>query len=252
LRAPALRGNLDLDLVPGNELHADHGGGVVLRVPAAEIRLVQHRGAQLVFRIEVGAAHALVDRLLEIVEVQAHPGADLQEHVDDAGVLADRAMAFRAHPRIGEDLRDRVLRRRRLLALVGAAERADVIGGVVIRNKLQRVRDALHQVFRAEDRHLYRALIWCFYYPIHKEEPWHPPSNRCCRRSGYSRRLRMPSTGRTFPGWRPTGSSSPRRSATSRASGRASRARPSPGPSLSPRCWTSRRRRSSDGSTTAS
>jgi hypothetical protein len=52
----------------------------------------------------------------------AHVHADLQEHVDDAGVLADRAVAFGAHARVGQDLRDGVLGRRAFLALVGARQ----------------------------------------------------------------------------------------------------------------------------------
>ena len=53
---------------------------------------------------------------------EAHVHADLQEDVDDAGVLADRAVALGAHARVGQDLRDGVLGGRRLFALVGAAK----------------------------------------------------------------------------------------------------------------------------------
>src|SRR5712691_4002437 len=55
-------------------------------------------------------------------------------------------MAFRAQARIGQDLCDGVFGRRRLLALVGARQRADVVGGVVIRDELQRVGDALSEL----------------------------------------------------------------------------------------------------------
>jgi len=51
-----------------------------------------------------------------------------------------------AHARIREDLGDRVLCRGRLLALVGAPERLQVVRRVVLRDELQRVRDALDEI----------------------------------------------------------------------------------------------------------
>src|SRR3546814_8878176 len=62
-------------------------------------RIRQYRRTQLVVRMVVGAAHALVHHLLHAQGriVPAHVHADLQEHGDDAGVLADRPMAFGAH-----------------------------------------------------------------------------------------------------------------------------------------------------------
>ena len=78
------------------------------------------------------------------VPADAHAGLD--EHIDDAGVLADRASSLGAHARVRQDLRDRVLRRRRLFALVSAPEVLDVVGRVVVGNELQGVGDALHEV----------------------------------------------------------------------------------------------------------
>jgi len=57
-------------------------------------------------------------------------------------------------PRVGEDLRDCVLRRRRLLALVGAREVLDVIARMVSADVLQRVGDALDQVFLCDGGHV--------------------------------------------------------------------------------------------------
>jgi len=72
-------------------------------------------------------------------------------------------VAFRAHARIGEDLRDGVLGCGRLLALVRATERADVVDRVVVRDELQRVGNALNQIRLLDGNdggYLYRLLIW--------------------------------------------------------------------------------------------
>jgi len=62
-------------------------------------------------------------------------------------------VAFRAHAAVREDLRDRVLRGRALFQLVRAAEGLDVVERVVVADVLQRIRDALDQVFLFDDGH---------------------------------------------------------------------------------------------------
>jgi hypothetical protein len=83
-------------------------------------------------------AHAFVDRVLEAAgeAFEAHVHADLDEDVDDAGVLADRPVAGRAHPAVGEDLGDRILGRRALLTLVRTRKMRDVVGGMVVADEL--------------------------------------------------------------------------------------------------------------------
>lgn len=96
----------------------------------------------------VGAAHAFLHHLIHAHRgvIPTHVHADLQEHGYDAGVLADRAMTFGAHARIDQDLRDRILGGRRLLAIVGGRETTGVVDRVVVRDVLQRVGDALDHV----------------------------------------------------------------------------------------------------------
>src|SRR3546814_14269354 len=53
--------------------------------------------------------------------------AYLQEHVDDAGVLADRALALGAHARVGQDLRNRILGRRALFGLISARQMLNIV-----------------------------------------------------------------------------------------------------------------------------
>ena len=155
LRAAALGRDLHLDRVAGHEVEVDDRRRVVARVLARAGRVGDDRRAQRVVRIEIGAAHAFVDHVgrRHRRAFPAHVHADLHERDDDAGVLADRPMAFGAHARIGEDLRDRVLRRRRLLGRVGVAERLDVVERMVVGDVLQRVGDALDEVLLLDRRH---------------------------------------------------------------------------------------------------
>jgi hypothetical protein len=94
LRAAALGRDDHLDRVAGHDLDVHHAGRVVLRVGALARRIGEHAGAQLVVGMVVGAAHAFVDHVLHAHGgvVPAHVHADGEEHRDDAGVLADRAV----------------------------------------------------------------------------------------------------------------------------------------------------------------
>ena len=137
-----------VDGVAGNQRHLDHGRRVVLGVLPLEVRVGDDRRAQRVVGVEVALADAVVDGVLdaagEALEADVH--ADLQEDVDDAGVLADRPPALGAHLRVGQDLGDRVLRRRALLELVGARQVGDVVGRVVEADVLQRRGDAVDEI----------------------------------------------------------------------------------------------------------
>jgi hypothetical protein len=85
--------------------------------------------------------------------VPTHVHTHLHEHRDDAGVLADRTLAFGAHAAVGEDLRNRILRGGALFELVGAAEGLDVIERVVVADVLKRISNALDQIFLFDDGH---------------------------------------------------------------------------------------------------
>ncbi len=155
LAAAALGRDVDLDPVPRDHFDRQDAGRVVARVAAGEGGIGKDRGAQLVVGMVVGAAHALIDDLLQRLRaVETAVLSPFDEHVDDSGVLAQRAMAFGAHAAVGQDLRDSILRRRTLLGLVGFAERADVIHRMVVRNVLERVRHALDYVVFRDDGHV--------------------------------------------------------------------------------------------------
>jgi hypothetical protein len=78
---------------------------------------------------------------------------------DDAGVLAHRPMTLGAHARVRQDLRDRILRGRALLELIGTAQRLDVVHRVVVRDVLQRVGDAVDQILLLDDAHDSRTFL---------------------------------------------------------------------------------------------
>ena len=154
LRAAALRGDDHLDLVARHQLDVRHARGVVLRVDALAVRVGEHRAAQLVLGVRVRAPHAFVDHFLERqLRLPAHVHAHPDERDADPGVLAHRPMALGAHARVDEDLRDRVLRRGRGLALVRLVEVLQVVGRVVVRDELERVGDGLDEIFLLDDGH---------------------------------------------------------------------------------------------------
>jgi hypothetical protein len=102
--------------------------------------------------MQIRTAYTVVDDLLQrALGVEAHVHPHLHEHGDDAGVLADRSMTFRAHPRIDEDLRDCILRCWRFFVQVRLMHRLDEVERVVIRDELQRVRDARDQIVLVDD-----------------------------------------------------------------------------------------------------
>jgi hypothetical protein len=82
-RAAALGRDDHVDRVARHHLDVDHARGVVLGVDALAGRIGQHRGAQLVVRVHVGAAHAFVDHVFHAHGgvVPAHVHADFRNTV---------------------------------------------------------------------------------------------------------------------------------------------------------------------------
>jgi hypothetical protein len=89
--------------------------------------------------------------------VPTHVHAHAHEHGDDTGVLADRAVAGGAHARVDQDLGDRVTRGGRLFAQVGLVHGLDEVDGVVVRDELQGVGNALNQVVLLDHGHAARS-----------------------------------------------------------------------------------------------
>ena len=88
----------------------------------------------------VALAHAFVDGIIQGAgeAFPAYVHAHFEEHVDDTGVLTDRAAASGAHFAVGQYLRDCILGCGALFTLVGAGQVGNVIGWVVVADVLQR------------------------------------------------------------------------------------------------------------------
>jgi hypothetical protein len=82
-----------------------------------------------------------------------------EENDRDPRVLADRAVAFRAHTAVGEDLRDGILRSDTLLALVGGAKRLDVVERVIVADVLESIGNALDEVFLLDSGHFRLSVV---------------------------------------------------------------------------------------------
>merc|ERR1711965_1217489 len=113
LGAASLGRDIHFNLVAGDDLVVDDRRGVVLGVGALTGRIGQDRGTQNVVRVVVGAAHALVDHVVQAhgSAVPADVHANLDEHGNDTGVLTDRAMAGGTHARVDQNLGHGVLGR---------------------------------------------------------------------------------------------------------------------------------------------
>ena len=159
LGAAALGRNRHFDRVAANQLDRDDGRSVVFGVGPLAGRIGQDGGAQLVVGVEIGAAHALVDQILQLLgllaggRLKAHVHADLEKDGDDACVLTDGTMSLGAHAAVDQQLGDGVLGRGRLLALVGLGQTGDEVFRVVVADVLQRTGDAGNKIFLSNDGH---------------------------------------------------------------------------------------------------
>ena len=97
------------------------------------------------------------DVLKAAAALDADIHADLEEYVRRTGILADRTMPQRTHPRVSQDLPHRRLGRSALLTLVGLGQGANEVSWMVVADELQRIRYAAAQIFLADNVH--RSVI---------------------------------------------------------------------------------------------
>jgi hypothetical protein len=69
-------------------------------------------------------------------------------------------MPLRAHPRVRQNLRHRILRGRLLLNPICIRQCADKIRWVVVGNELQSVCDAIYEILLADDGHGKPDVKW--------------------------------------------------------------------------------------------
>ncbi len=163
---PPLAATDHFDVVAGDDFEVHHGRGVVLGVLAGAGRVGQHRGAQRVVRVGVGAAHAFVDHLLD-AHGRVRPSSTFMPTLMKTMPMPVSWQIGRwpsaAMRRVGQDLRDRVLGGRGFLALVGFAQGLDVVQRVVVADVLEGVGDGLDQVFLFDGGHAQISRDqWCF------------------------------------------------------------------------------------------
>ena len=110
--------------------------------------------------IDLGTANTLVDHVVQAhaCAVPAYVHAHAHEYSDDAGVLADRPVAGRTHPRVDQDLCHGIAGCWRFFAQVGLVHRLDEVDGVVVGDELQSVSNALYQVVLLDHGHAARPL----------------------------------------------------------------------------------------------
>jgi len=158
LAPPALGRDIDRNRIAGHHFHAQHARGIVARVAPRESGIGKDGCAQLVFRVRIGPAYPFIDHVLQAaLRFQAAILAPFDEDIGNARILADGPMAFGAHPAVGQDLRDRILRGRALFRFIGRAQRADIIHRVIVGDVLQRVGDTVDQIVFAYRHHIGHA-----------------------------------------------------------------------------------------------
>ena len=147
LAATALCSHLNTQLVTRHHPVVNNRRRVVLGVRAQPVRVLEYRRPQHVFGVVITAPYAFVDHL---VNRQLRVPLDIHSNIhidnDNAGILANRSLANRAHAGVNQHLIQCSLGGRRFLSLVSTAQCPDKIQRVVIGNKLQSVCHTLDQV----------------------------------------------------------------------------------------------------------
>ena len=148
LRTAAFGCDGDIQLVARDDLNIDDRRRVVFGVFAVKLWVAHDGGTQRVVRVVVALAHAFVDgvvyRARKTIKPYIH--ANFEEHVDDARVLANRAVARRTHAAVGQNLRDRVFGGRAFLSLIRSRQMGDVVGRVVVADVLKCTCNGFDQV----------------------------------------------------------------------------------------------------------
>ncbi len=167
------------------------GRRIVAGVVPGACRIRHDRRPQRVVRIAMRPPHAFVHHVLDAqIRVPPDIHADPEKHHDNAGVLADRPVPLRTHPRIGKNLRDGIACGRRLFPLVRLTEGGDVVDRMEIGNVLQRIRDAEDKVLLTDRASHVAVTILTGLHALggHDEPSSRPRADARLRRSPHSSR----------------------------------------------------------------
>ena len=121
-RTTAFGSTDNFQFVAFDDFVMDNRRCVVFRVFTGTRWIQQDRSAQFVVWVQVGTADAFVDHFLNAEGgIPFEVLTDFEENNGNAGILADRAVAFGGHPRVGQNLGNGVLGGRAFFALISFA-----------------------------------------------------------------------------------------------------------------------------------
>ena len=126
----------------------NHCWGVITGVLALASRVGQYRCAQHIVRIEVSTTYAFIHHVSNTHRGvwPLHIHTNFEKHYGNTGVLTHRAMTFRTHAAIGQDLGNCIFCRTSLLELIGLSHSGNEVLRVVVGNELKGIRNALNEV----------------------------------------------------------------------------------------------------------
>ncbi len=154
LRTATFRCNLYINGIAFNDFVVNHRWRVVFGVLTLARRISQDRGTQHVIRMVVSATHTFVDHIGHAhCGIPLHVHTDLNEHGNDTGILAERALTLCTHARVNQNLRHRILSGWVLLFQIGLMHALHKIDRMVVGDKLQRISNAVNQVVLANHAH---------------------------------------------------------------------------------------------------
>src|SRR5690554_1674679 len=140
-----------INRITGNDVVMNDCGRVIAGIFTCAVRIGQDRSAQHIIGILVSTTHTFVDHVRQAhFCFPLHLHTHSNKHSHNASVLTDRTAAHGAHTRIDQNLRHRIFGGGILLTLISLVNSLDKINGVIIRNKLQRISNAVDQILLAD------------------------------------------------------------------------------------------------------
>ena len=137
----------------------DNRRRIVFGVFSRASRISKNRRSKNIVWVRIGSTHAFVNHIGDAhLRIPLHVHTDFNEHRHDTCVLTDWPFTLSTHTRVNKNLRHCIFCRLRLFAQISFVHCSNKVSWVVVRNELQRVRNAFDQIVLA-----YRGHISLFY-----------------------------------------------------------------------------------------